>query len=61
MLRRYGELDIDEDTAALQVSMSAATIDRRPALARSGLILKGRSHTKPGSLAEGQNPDADVA
>jgi hypothetical protein len=34
------ELDIDEDTAALLVTMSAATIDRRLALARSGLILK---------------------
>ena len=29
VLRRYRELDIDEDAAALLVSMSAATIDRR--------------------------------
>ena len=28
-LRRFGELDIDDDTAALLVAMSAATIDRR--------------------------------
>ena len=72
VLRRYRELDIGEDTAALLVSMSAATaesgvmeqlrargvlddlmaqiIDRRLAPARSKLALKGRSHTKPGSL-----------
>ena len=56
VLRHYGELDIDEDTAALLVSMSAATIDRRPALARSGLICKGRSRTKPGSLLKSRIP-----
>jgi hypothetical protein len=28
VLRRFGELDIDEDTAALLVGMSPATIDR---------------------------------
>jgi hypothetical protein len=50
VLRGFGELDIDEDTAALLMSMSAATIDRRLAPARSRLKLKGRSHTKPGSL-----------
>jgi hypothetical protein len=48
VVRRFGELGIDEDAAALLVSMSAATIDRRLAAARSKLILKGRSHTKPG-------------
>ena len=56
VLRRYRELDIDEDTAALMVSMSAATIDRRLALARSRLILKGRCHTKPGSLVKSRIP-----
>jgi hypothetical protein len=55
VLRRYGELDI-EDTAALLVSMSAATIDRRLAAARSRLVLKGRSHTKPGSLLKSRIP-----
>ena len=29
VLRHFGELAIDEDTAELLVSMSAATIDRR--------------------------------
>ena len=50
VLRRYGELNIDDETAALLVGMSAATIDRRLTPARSGLAIKGRSHTKPGSL-----------
>jgi len=56
VLRRWGELDIDEDTAALLVGMSAASIDRRLAPARSRLVLKGRSHTKPGSLLKSRIP-----
>jgi transposase InsO family protein len=55
-LRRHGELDIDEATAALLCSMSAATIDRRLAADRKNLQLKGRSHTKPGSLLKSQIP-----
>ncbi len=56
VLRRFGELDIDEDTAALLVGMSAATIDRRLAPERNKHQLKGRSHTKPGSLLKSQIP-----
>jgi len=41
VLRRYRELDIDEDGAVLLVSMSAATIDRRLASASAKLIIKG--------------------
>jgi hypothetical protein len=48
VLRRFGELVIDEDTAELLVSMSAATIDRRLAGERAKHQLKGRSTTKPG-------------
>jgi hypothetical protein len=55
-LRRHGELGIDDATAALLCSMSAATIDRRLAADRKGLELKGRSHTKPGSLLKSQIP-----
>src|SRR6185437_4947347 len=55
-LRRHGELEISEQTAALLVSMSAATIDRRLAADRKGLELKGRSHTQPGSLLKTQIP-----
>jgi transposase InsO family protein len=55
-LRRHGELDIDDELAALLVSMSAATIDRRLAADRKQLELKGRSHTRPGSLLKSQIP-----
>ncbi len=56
VLGQHGELDIDEDTAALLVAMSAATIDRRLAFARSTPVLKGRSHPKPGSLLKSRIP-----
>jgi hypothetical protein len=56
VLRRFGELDIDEGTAALLAGMSAATIDRRLAPQRKKHQLKGRSHTKPGSLLKSQIP-----
>jgi len=52
-LRRFDELEIDDATAALLVVMSAATIDRRLAPARAAMVLRGRSHTKPGSLLKG--------
>jgi len=55
-LRRFGELVIDDDTAALLVAMSAATIDRRLAPERKKHQLKGRSRTKPGSLLKSQIP-----
>ena len=55
-LRRFEELNIDDDTAALLVGMSAATIDRRLAPERNKHQLKGRSHTKPGSLLKSQIP-----
>lgn len=56
VLRRFGELSIYGDTAELLMSMSAATIDRRLAPARSRLTLKGRSHTKPGLLLKSRIP-----
>lgn len=56
VLRRFGELDIDEDTAAQLVRMSAATIDRRLAPERQKYQLKGRSRTKPGTLLKSQIP-----
>ena len=55
-LRRHGELDVDDATATLLCAMSPATIDRRLADDRAGLVLKGRSHTKPGSLLKSQIP-----
>lgn len=56
ILRRFEELDIDDDTAALLVGMSAATIDRRLAPERKKHQLKGRSRTKPGTLLKSQIP-----
>jgi hypothetical protein len=56
VLRHFGELVIDEDTAALLVSMSAATIDRRLAPERRKHQTKGRAATKPGSLLKSQIP-----
>jgi len=50
LLRRHGGLDIDEGTAGLLVAMSAATIDRRLAPAKSRLLVRGHCHTKPGWL-----------
>lgn len=50
VLRHHHELDIDDEVAALLAGMSAATIDRRLAAARSKLLPRGRSHTKPGSM-----------
>jgi hypothetical protein len=56
VLRHFGELVIDEDTVALLVSMSAATIDRRLASERAKYRLKRRCTTKPGSLLKSQTP-----
>jgi hypothetical protein len=56
VLRHFGELVVDEDTAALLVSMSAATIDRRLAPERRKHQVKGRATTKPGSLLKSQIP-----
>jgi Integrase core domain len=56
VLRHFGELTVDEGTAALLVSMSAATIDRRLAPERAKYQLRGRVGTKPGSLLKSQIP-----
>ncbi len=56
VLRRFGELDLEDATAAQLVSMSAATIDRRLAGARAEHRVKGRCTTKPGSLLKSQIP-----
>src|SRR5277367_2833627 len=56
VLRRFGELDIDEDTATLLAGMSAATIGRRLAPERRKYLARGRSCTKPGTLLKSQIP-----
>jgi len=56
MLRRDGELVLDDSEAALLVAMSPATIDRRLVNAKAVAGFTGRSHTKPGSLLKSQIP-----
>lgn len=56
LLRRDGELDLTDDEAALLCAMSAATIDRRLRGAKVLAEMRGRSHTKPGSLLKSQIP-----
>jgi hypothetical protein len=56
VLRHFGELVINDQTATLLVSMSAATIDRRLAGERAKLKIRGRVGTKPGSLLKSQIP-----
>jgi transposase InsO family protein len=56
LLRRDGELDLDDDEATLLMSMSAATIDRRLAGAKVLAGFRGTCHTKPGSLLKTQIP-----
>lgn len=56
MLRRDGEIDLNDDEAALLTKMSAATIDRRLQGAKVLAAFVARSHTKPGSLRKSQIP-----
>jgi hypothetical protein len=56
MLRRDGDLTLNDEDARLLSSMSAATIDRHLKGERIRLGLKGRSHTKPGTLLKSQIP-----
>ena len=56
VLRHFRELVISDETAALLVSMSAATIDRRLADERARCKSRGRVGTKPGSLLKSQIP-----
>ena len=55
-LRRFDELQISDETARLLLAMSPATMDRRLAPQRAKMALRGRSHTKPGSLLKSQIP-----
>ena len=55
-LRQHGELTICDQTADQLLRISPATIDRRLAEDRRQLQVKGRCHTKPGSLLKSQIP-----
>jgi hypothetical protein len=56
LLRRDGDIVLSDAEAALLVSMSPASIDRHLAPERDRLVLRGRSHTKPGTLLKSQIP-----
>ncbi|MCX6344978.1 MAG: transposase family protein [Armatimonadetes bacterium] len=55
-LKRHKEIKLSKNDEALILAVSAATIDRLLAPARKGLVLKGRSTTKPGTLLKHQIP-----
>jgi hypothetical protein len=55
-LRRFEELSVSDEVATALVAMSAATMDRRLAPDRAKMQLRGRSHTKPGTLLKSQIP-----
>ncbi len=55
-LRRFDELVISDDTEMALLAMSPATMDRRLAADRAKLLVRGRSHTKPGSLLKDSIP-----
>src|SRR5246127_5254847 len=60
VLRHFAELTLDENTAALLASMSAATIDRRLADQRAKYQLRGRVGTKAGIAAQKPDPGAPL-
>jgi hypothetical protein len=55
-LRRFGELEVSDELVGALTAMSAATMDRRLAPDRVAMRLRGRSHTKPGSLLKDAIP-----
>lgn len=55
-LRRLGELNVDDETATLLLQIAPATIDRRLSADWAKLTLRGRSHTKPGTLLKDSIP-----
>jgi hypothetical protein len=55
-LQRHKEIVLDEETRKKLLKISAASIDRLLAPDRKKLTLKGKSHTKPGTLLKHQIP-----
>ena len=56
VLDSFGEIPLSDEVRAKLLSISAATIDRLLQPERARLQLKGRTHTKPGSLLKHQIP-----
>ena len=55
-LERFGELHVSRATRQLLLQISPASIDRRLRPERQKFQLRGRSHTKPGTLRKFQVP-----
>jgi hypothetical protein len=56
VLEKHHEIQLDKGTRTKLLSISAATIDRLLKPERKKHTLKGRSHTKPGTLLKHQIP-----
>lgn len=56
ILAKFGEIDLTEEVTRKLQCISAATIDRLLEKEREGLRIKGRGHTKPGTLLKHQIP-----
>lgn len=55
-MRCLGELDIDDAVDRRARGDVVATMDRRLAADRASVTLRGRNHTKPGSLLKDSTP-----
>jgi hypothetical protein len=56
ILERFGELSLDEPVRTKLLTISPATMDRLLASTKAKSRLKGRSHTKPGTLLKHHIP-----
>jgi hypothetical protein len=56
VLEKHNEIQLDEETKSKLLSISSATIDRLLKSERKKHTIKGRSHTKPGTLLKSQIP-----
>ena len=56
VLDSFGEIPLSAEVRAKLLSISAATIDRLLRPERARVQIKGRTHTKPGSLLKHQIP-----
>jgi hypothetical protein len=56
LLEKLGEIEVDEETREKLLSISPATIDRLLSAERKRMQIRGRSHTKPGTLLKNKIP-----
>ena len=56
ILEKFGEIDFSQEVRSKLEHISAATVDRMLAKEKQKLRIKGRGHTKPGTLLKHQIP-----